>query len=431
MAKKILIAPDSFKDCLSAEEVARFLGEGIRQAMPDAMITLFPVADGGEGTASCIAFHRGGTWKELTVNDPLHRPVRAQYLVLEQEMTAVIELARASGLELLYPKERNALKTSTLGTGELIRDALESGLQRIILTIGGSATVDGGTGIAAALGFRFTDKDGEEIQPCGGNLAGIEKIETGGFYPPSGEKNGNTLSAGYYPPSGEKSGKTLPGGFYPPSGEKNGNTLSAGAGGVHPGLTDAEIIIACDVQNILNGPEGAARVYGPQKGADERAVAKLEKGLRNISSLVRQETGFDADKHPGTGAAGGAALFLMAYGRGVLKSGFEIVSGLTRFEEAIRESEIVITGEGRIDTQTAYGKVVASVAAVTSRERKPLIIVAGLAEGDRQVMKDRYGAAAVYSLMDIASGREDSISNAPDYLRKIGRALFEQVISEF
>ncbi|MFO7922847.1 MAG: glycerate kinase [Bacteroidales bacterium] len=394
--KKILIAPDSFKDCLSSADVARFIGEGIRQSAADAEITFFPVADGGEGTASCIAFHRGGRWRELTVNDPLHRPVRSEYLLLEDEKCAVIELARASGLELLTPAERNALMTSTFGTGELIRDALDRGVKKIILTIGGSATVDGGTGIAAALGFRFTGKDGRAVKPCGGNLTEIANIDTGNPFPPFGEKDASGLTG-----------------------------LSTG---VHPGLRDAEIIIACDVQNILNGPEGAARVYGPQKGADKKAVGTLEKGLSHLSALVLRDTGFDSDKHPGTGAAGGAALFLMAYGRGELRGGFDIVDEMTGFSEAVTATGLVITGEGKIDTQTAYGKAVSSVAGITRKAKKPLILVGGLLDGERKVLKDQYGAAGIFSLMDLAADKDDSIRNVPEYLKRIGYNIAKQFI---
>ena len=392
-AKKILIAPDSFKDCLPSEEVARFIAEGIRESAPDTEITVFPVADGGEGTASCLAWHRGGKWKELTACDPLNRPVKSEYLLLEDENTAVIELARASGLELLRHEERNALKTSTFGTGELLRDALDARVKKIILTIGGSATVDGGTGIAAALGFRFTGKDGIEIRPRGGNLQDIEKIDAGNFFSPSGEKNADSVQSGQ--------------------------------AGVHRGLRDTEIIIACDVQNILNGSQGAARVYGPQKGADEKAVEILEKGLLHLSALVMKDTGFDADKHPGTGAAGGAALFLMAYGRGVLRGGFDIVGDMTGFRNAVDSADLVITGEGKIDTQTAYGKAVASVAKIARIGNKPLILVGGLLEGERSVLKDQYGASGIYSLMDFATGKDDSIRNAPKYLRKTGQKIYE------
>lgn len=372
---KILVAPDSFKDCLPSAEVARSIGKGISNSDSSAAVTLFPVADGGEGASEIIKFHCGGTWKEMVVNDPLHRPVRSGYLVLEDGKTAVIELAGASGLEMLAFHERNALKTSTLGTGELIKDALGNGLRKIILTIGGSATVDGGTGIAHALGFRFFDIDDRELIPSGEMTVNIHRID-------------------------------------------NSN--------VHPGLADAEIVIACDVQNILNGSEGAARVYGPQKGADERAVKILEEGLMHLSLLIYGQTGFRADDHPGTGAAGGAALFLLAYARGVLKPGFEIISELTGFEDAVRRADLIISGEGRIDRQTTYGKLVASVASIARNNMKPFVAVAGVIEGDREGLKKDLGAIELYSLNDLASGNEDSIKNASAYLEETGRLIMKQ-----
>jgi glycerate 2-kinase len=275
---KILIAPDSFKDCLPAIEVAQSLADGIRERLPGAEIHLFPTADGGEGTASCLYYHLGGEWVKVIVNDPLHRSIEASYLALDQGKTAVIEMAAASGLELLSKKERDPLKTSTLGTGEMIRHAIQQGAGRIILTIGGSATVDAGTGLAKALGFRFTDHTGNEVQPTGGNLPQISGIDY-----------------------------------------KH----------VLPNLKQTEIVIACDVQNILNGPHGAAIIYGPQKGATPEAIETLKQGLENIASLVYKDSGFNADTHPGTGAAGGTALFLMAYGNARLVKGFDLIASMT------------------------------------------------------------------------------------------------------
>jgi glycerate 2-kinase len=371
--RKILIAPDSFKDCLTSLEVAGFLSDGIKENSPNTEISLFPVADGGEGTASCIAWHRGGTWIETEVMDPLFRIIPARYLVLDDGVTAVIELAGASGLEILSAGERNPLNTSTFGTGQLIRDAMDRGLRKIILTIGGSATVDGGTGIASALGFKFSDKENNIIEPVrGGNLKEICYIYSEG---------------------------------------------------VHSALGETEIVIACDVQNILNGPEGAARIYGPQKGADQAAVGILEDGLKHLSTLVLSNTGFDADKYPGTGAAGGASLFLLSYGKGELKRGFEIIAGLTGFVDAIKQSDLVITGEGKIDSQTAYGKVVASVALIASKMQIPLIGVAGVFTEERERVRQSLGAQEVYSVRELAENDTDSFKNAPVYLKEIGRLI--------
>ena len=375
---KILIATDSFKDCLSSESAGKALERGIKEVCPDAETTVFPVADGGEGTASCINFHRGGNWKRLEVGDPLLRPVFAEYLVLGKDNTAIIELARASGLEMLLSSERNALETSTSGTGQLIRDALDSGMERIILTIGGSATVDGGTGIASALGFRFVDRHGRQIKPVtGGRLREIDRILSND---------------------------------------------------IHPRLRETKITIACDVDNFLNGEEGAARVYGPQKGADADAVRILEDGLKHLSALVLKETGFDANSHPGTGAAGGASLFLLAYGNGMLRSGFEIVSELTGFPGRVKKADLIISGEGRIDRQTAYGKVVSSVARNAAENNKPFLVAGGTIEGDREFLQQQLGARGLYSVRDLAASDTDSIENAADYLRKIGKLIGENII---
>jgi glycerate 2-kinase len=378
--KKILIAPDSFKDCLSSENVSIFLGDGIRDVYPDAEITIFPFADGGEGTASCINFHRGGRWKKVAVSDPLFRPVVAEYLILEQEKTAVIELARASGLEMLAKGERNPLKTSTFGTGELIKDALDEGLENIILTLGGSATVDGGAGIAAALGFGFINREGNIIEfPAGGNLSEINQIISDNL---------------------------------------------------HPHFKDAEITIACDVDNILNGAEGAAKIYGPQKGADAGAVMILEKGLSHLSGIVLNETGFHADKHPGTGAAGGASLFLLAYGKARLRYGFEIISEFTSLPDEIKKADLVISGEGKIDRQTAYGKVVSSIAKISAINNKPFAGVAGILEGDKDRLKNEMTARELYSIRELALTDEDSFENAPAYLRQIGRLIGKNIITK-
>jgi glycerate 2-kinase len=378
--KKILIAPDSFKDCLSSENVCRFLGDGIKDIYPDAEITIFPFADGGEGTASCINFHRGGRWKKVAVSDPLFRPVFAEYLILEQEKTAVIELARASGLEMLAKEERNPLKTSTFGTGDLIRNALDEGLEKIILTLGGSATVDGGTGIAAALGFGFHDIKGNIIEfPTGGNLSEITRINS----------------------------KKL-----------------------HPRFRDAEITIACDVDNLLNGAEGAAKIYGPQKGADAGAVMILEKGLSHLSGIVLKETGFNADSYPGTGAAGGASLFLLAYGKASLRYGFQIISELTYLPDEIKKADLVISGEGKIDRQTAYGKVVSSIAKISAANNKPFAGVAGILEGDNYKLKKELSAMELFSIRDLALNDEDSFVNAPVYLRQIGRLIGKNIIEK-
>jgi glycerate 2-kinase len=373
----VLIAPDSFKDCLLSVQVASLLARGIKEKQPGAEVTVFPVADGGEGTLSCITFHSEGKWVSLSVADPLYRVINSGYLLTDDDRTAVIELAGASGIGILSGDERDPLVTSTFGTGELIKDALERGVSKIVLTIGGSATVDGGTGIASALGFRFLDKNSNAIDRLsGGMLDKISQID---------------------------------------------------AGNMHPGLKETEIIVACDVQNRLNGMEGAARVYGPQKGADEKGVQLLENGLMNLSSLIYRETGYDADKNPGTGAAGGASLFLLAYGKAVLQSGFDTIAGYTGFYDAIDRADLIVTGEGCIDRQTSYGKVVFSIAEIAKKRNIPLVGVAGAVHGRDQVMKET-GAAGLYSISDLAGSKAESINRAPEYLVEIGKLIAEDFL---
>jgi len=373
----ILIVPDSFKDSLPAVDVTYALRNGIESVRENVNVILFPMADGGEGSTEILKYHIGGMWHWLEVHDPLQRKINTNYLLLKDRNSAVIELAKASGLELLQPPDRNPLHTTTLGTGELMHDALDRKTGEIILTIGGSATVDGGTGIAAALGFRYYDKSGKAFLPTGGTLSEIHRID---------------------------------------------------ADSIHKAFTSVRWTIACDVQNILNGPEGAARIYGPQKGADPEAVQKLADGLEHISMLIKNETGFTADKHHGTGAAGGAALFLMAYGNTKLQSGFDILAGLTHLQPVIDSADIVISGEGRIDEQTKYGKVVSSIARHTAKSGKPLIVVCGIVEGSVHTIKKNLGIIEIFSVSSRAMDKTDSLTNAKKYLEEIGSEIARKYI---
>lgn len=375
----ILIVPDSFKDSLPAVDVTYALQNGIKSVRGDVNVILFPMADGGEGSTEILKYHIGGLWHWLEVDDPLQRKINTNYLLLKDKNSAIVELAKASGLELLQPQERNPLHTTTLGTGQLIRDALDRKTDKIILTIGGSATVDGGTGIAAALGFRFYDKSGKAFLPTGGTLYEIHRID-----------------ACY----------------------------------IHNAFTSVRWTIACDVQNILNGPEGAARIYGPQKGADPEAVEKLADGLEHISMLIKNETGFSADKHHGTGAAGGAALFLMAYGNTQLQPGFDILAGLTHLQPVIDAADIVISGEGRIDEQTKYGKVVSSIARHTAKSGKPLIVVCGIVECNVDTIKNSLGIIELFSISSRATDKADSMRNAKKYLEEIGSEIARKYIPQ-
>ncbi len=367
-----LLAPDSFKDCLASVQVISSLLDGMKRADPSVRTILFPLADGGDGSTDVLNYHLSGRYEFIEVRDPLGRMIRSGYLRLNESETAVIELAKASGLELLQKHERDPLQTNTFGTGELIRNALDYGMRELILTIGGSATVDGGAGIASALGFGFHNKKGERFIPAGGTLIDIHAITDTG---------------------------------------------------VHPGFHGANWLIASDVRNPLNGRDGAARVYGPQKGAGPAAVEKLAEGLEHLAGLLKKETGFDADDYPGTGAAGGAALFFLAYGKAEIRSGFEIIAGMTGFDEAVRRSDAIVTGEGSLDAQTMHGKVVSHVAGLARTYDKPVIAVAGRVEGDPDALISALGLHAVYSVASLAADADDSIRNAPRYLSQIGERI--------
>jgi glycerate 2-kinase len=373
----ILIAPDSFKDCLSAIDVTHALSSGIRSIRSDSRQILFPMSDGGEGATDILNYHLSGHWETPVVSDPLQRKIRSRYLFLNDRNTAVVELAKASGLELLKSHERNPLDTTTYGTGELIRHALDNNAEEVIVAIGGSATVDGGTGIASALGFRFIDSLDREFIPTGGTLCNINRIETTH---------------------------------------------------VHPRYNSTRWLIAADVQNRLIGPEGAARVYGPQKGAHDDAIDLLAHGLEHLAHIIKRDTGFSADDHPGTGAAGGAALFLMAYSNGALRPGFDVLAELTQFHSALNEASVVITGEGKLDIQTQYGKVVSSIAHHSRKHNLPLIVICGTAAGNKAEIQKTLGIDSLYTIRDYADTDEDSISHAKTYLEKIGVMLVRSQI---
>jgi len=328
---KILIAPDSFKDCMAASEVAGAISRGIMSVMPRSEIRLVPMADGGEGTVDSIIDATGGKHISVPVHDPLMRPVTSCYGVTGDGSTAVIEMAAASGLELLKEEERNPWVTSTFGTGELILHALGRGCRKILLGIGGSATNDGGTGMARALGVNFLDAAGKVTGEGGGMLSAIRHISMEGL---------------------------------------------------DPRIAGTEIKVACDVSNPLTGPQGASHIYGPQKGADEKMVALLDDNLSHLSGLISTQLGKDIDLVPGAGAAGGLGGGLMAFLGASLVRGFDMVAETVLLDKSISCADLVITGEGKMDAQTRYGKTPYGVARMAQRYGKPVIAVAGTLEAD-------------------------------------------------
>lgn len=328
---KIIVAPDKFKGSLTAEEAAAAIARGVRRVLPRAEILQVPVADGGEGTMRALVKAARGRVVRRKVVGPLGDTVTASFGILGEKKfprTAVIEMAEASGLHLVPPAKRNPLITTTYGTGQLIRAAIALGCKKIIVAIGGSATNDAGAGMAQALGWQLLDAQGNQIGFGGGALKNLSRIE---------------------PPKSQVSG------FRPPP----------------------SILVACDVQNPLYGKHGAAYVYAPQKGATPAMVRELDNGLRHFAKIVRRDLGKELAHFAGAGAAGGLGAGLVAFLNAKLQSGVELVLDTIRFDEILRGADLVITGEGKIDSQTAHGKTPWGVASAAKRHHIPVIAFGG------------------------------------------------------
>jgi glycerate kinase len=341
---KIVIAPDKFKGSLSAIEVCAAIARGVKRAEPRAQIVEMPIADGGEGTVPALVAAAGGRLLTRRVTGPLGDRVRAMFGLLGDGKTAVIEMAAASGLVLVPPHRRNPLVTTTYGTGELILAALAQGVKEIILGIGGSATNDGGAGLARALGARFLDAAGRELPEGGAALARLSRIDLTGL---------------------------------------------------DPRLAEADLLVACDVDNPLTGPRGASAVYGPQKGATPEVVAQLDAALVTFAGVARAATGRDVADRPGAGAAGGLGAGLLFFTPARLRPGVEVVLEATGFDRRVAGAALVITGEGRTDAQTAMGKAPVGVAAAAARHGVPVVCLSGgLGEGADEVLAHGIDALA-------------------------------------
>lgn len=337
-----LIAPDSFKDAASAADLAKAFAEGVLQAAPEDRCTLLPLADGGEGTARIMINNLGGEMVRCQTLDPLGRPMEAAY-GLANDGTAIIELAAASGIQLLRPHERNPLLTSTFGTGLLVKEALQKGAKKIVLTLGSSATNDGGCGLAAALGYRFL-ANGKPVEiPRGEDLLNITSIDDRDVMPQiSGRKTTGDSSQ---------------------SAEKN---------------TGISFTVLCDVNNPFYGQNGAAHTYAPQKGADAAAVEKLDLGLQNIARLIQSKYQLNLQEIPGAGAAGGCGGGAVAFLNARMQRGISAVMEWCDFENRVRTADIIVTGEGSIDAQTFTGKVVKGVCEIAAKHQKPVIAFCGI-----------------------------------------------------
>ena len=355
---RILLAPDSFKEAASAEAIAQAMARGIKRGNPQAECWLMPLSDGGEGLTQALVHATAGTLHSAETVDAIGRPIIAQFGFLGNKhtsRTAVVELASASGLERVSPADRNALVASTFGTGLLIRAAIDAGADCIVLGLGGSATTDGGTGLARALGFHFLDTAGHDIPLGGGSLVDLERIDDSEV--PNFVKN-------------------------------------------------VPIVLACDVTNPLTGPEGAAHVFAPQKGANAAQIELLDQGLANLAHVIMQYNGRDIECIPGTGAAGGTGGGTLGLFNTTVRPGIELVLDLAHGREACAWADVIITGEGSIDSQTPYGKVPSGIAKLAQSQGKPTIAIGGTVTRDPHTV-EALNKAGIIATFGIAPGPAD------------------------
>jgi len=377
---KVIVCPDSFKGSLGSSEAADAIERGIFASTPPFPVEVIkvPLADGGEGTAEVLLQALGGRFVEVDVHDPLMRPIRASYALSGDGKTAIVEMATASGLCLLNENERDPRMTTTYGTGELITAALKSGVERLLVCIGGSATNDGGSGVASALGVRFLDSSGKEL-PCGGaSLAKLSCIDMSGFTFPVG---------------------------------------------------DAAVTVACDVTNPLTGPNGASAVYGPQKGADLHMVSELDAALAHYGSVVENTLRISVVSMPGAGAAGGLGAGLAAFFKAELRSGVDMVLDAVGFDEMLSDADLVITGEGCIDSQTAAGKLIGGILKRTQSLHIPVIAFGGKVD----VVPELYdsGLTSAFPIVSGPMSLGNSINTADKLLESASERVFRLLAAFF
>ena len=373
---KIVIAPDSFKGSVSALEAARAIEQGLRRVFPDAVIEKIPMADGGEGTVQSLVDATGGHLYTRRVLAPLENEVDAQFGILSDGETAVIEMASASGLTRVEPHERNPLRTTTYGTGQLIHTALEVGCRRLIIGIGGSATNDGGAGMAEALGVRLLDTNGKQIQRGGGSLGQLASIDVTGL---------------------------------------------------HPAIAETETVVACDVNNPLTGPDGASHVYGPQKGATPEMIETLDGHLAHFDDILTQTFGKSFNDIPGAGAAGGLGAGLMAFLNAELRLGIDIMIDAVNLKERVKGAALVFTGEGQLDFQTVFGKTPVGVAKVAKAHDIPVIAIAGgIAEGAEAVYDA--GIDAMLGIVQEPMSLENAVTDASRLIADIAEQAARLIV---
>ncbi|KTT58725.1 glycerate kinase [Pseudomonas rhizoryzae] len=368
---KIVIAPDSFKESLSAAGVASALARGLRQALPQAELVECPLGDGGEGTLDAVLAATGGEVRQAQVTGPLGEPVKARWGWLAEQRTAFVEMASASGLELVPKARRDVLAATSRGTGELLRAALDAGAERLVLAIGGSATNDGGAGLLQALGVRLLDEQGQELVPGGAALAQLGRIELTDL---------------------------------------------------HPRLADVEMIIAADVDNPLCGPQGASHIFGPQKGASPDQVRQLDAALAHFATITAAILGRDFKDQPGAGAAGGVGFAALAFLQATFRSGIEVVAELVGLEAALQDADLALTGEGRLDGQTLRGKTPAGVLRLARRHGVPVVAVAGSLGEGYDALYDQ-GLMAAFSLVPGPLSLDEALTQAEVLLERTARDI--------
>lgn len=375
---RIVIAPDSFKESLDAPRVAAAIAAGIKRALPEVETIEVPLADGGEGLTSTLVAATAGRLMTATVTGPLGEPVTASWGILGDGKTAVVEMAQASGLPLVPREKRNPLFTTTYGTGELIRHALDAGCRRLIVGIGGSATNDGGAGMAQALGIRLLDSNGQDIPPGALGLEQLYRIDIQNL---------------------------------------------------DPQVKEAEILVACDVDNPLCGPRGAAAVYGPQKGATPEMIPRLDAALARLADIIARDLGKQVRDLPGAGAAGGLGAGLVAFLGAVLRPGIELVMEAVNLESILAEgADLVITGEGEINSQTAHGKVPVGVARLASKYGIPVVALVGsIGEGANTVFD--HGIKGFMSIVPRPVSLSFCLENAANLLTDAAERLIRLLMA--
>jgi glycerate 2-kinase len=359
---KILLAPDSFKESMSASEVCQSMEKGIRKVFPDALIVSMPMSDGGEGLLTSLVEATNGTVYTTSVTGPLREQVTASYGLLGDKETAIIEVAQACGLQLVPKESRNPFATSSYGVGQLILAALKLKPKRLIIGLGGSSTNDGGAGMLSALGVKFTDTIGHELRLGGGFLNQLASVDVSGL---------------------------------------------------DSRLMGLEIVVACDVMNPLTGSKGASVVFGPQKGADLLMVEILDKNLKHYASVMKKTLNKEIDSVQGAGAAGGIGAALMAVLNAKLTSGINTVIQLTKFETQLSDAALVLTGEGSIDEQTSFGKTVLGIAKAAKRKKVPVIAYSGRISGNLESLY-KAGVTSAISIIPRVCTLNEALSEGPN-----------------